>query len=100
MKVLNEVSSIKIYTKVYKCELLIIDDLGCEKVSPFVVAEFLNLINNRSVTNFKTLINTNLNESRLLEKYGQRITSRLLGTSKIINFPGKDLRMLTKMAVS
>jgi|LGOV01.1.fsa_nt_gb DNA replication protein DnaC len=78
------------------CDLLIIDDLGTEPVYKNVTLEYLLLIiNERIGLNKSIIINTNLNPGNLIDKYGERIFSRLMNkqNSLLINMGGKDLRL-------
>lgn len=59
-------------------EILIIDDLGTEPVLKNVTKEYLyNIINTRQTKNLPTLISTNLSLDQLLDRYDDRIFSRL-----------------------
>lgn len=80
--------------KYFDCNLLIIDDLGTEVTNAFTVACLYNLINSRTNSNKPTIINTNLNNNELKQRYDDRITSRLLGEFAIVMFSGTDIRQL------
>ncbi len=86
----NEVSDTE---RFFSCDLLIIDDFGTEETNQFSVSVFYNLINSRTNKALSTIINTNLSQSDLKNRYGDRITSRLLGEFTVLSFPGKDIRM-------
>ncbi len=59
-------------------EILIIDDLGTEPVLKNVTKEYLyNLINTRQNKNLPTLISTNLSPDQILDRYDERIFSRM-----------------------
>ena len=81
----------------FTCDLLIIDDFGTEETNQFSVSVFYNLINSRTNKSLSTIINTNLKVSErqddLTPRYGDRITSRLLGEFTVLTFPGNDIRM-------
>lgn len=81
-------------SKYYECDLLIIDDLGTEVENKYNVAALYGLINTRLLNEKSTIINTNLSVNQLLERYEDRITSRLLGEYKVFLFQGKDIRSL------
>lgn len=76
-------------------ELLIIDDLGSEPVYRNITIEMLfTLLNERMRARAHTLIATNLSAQQLLERYGDRVASRLLnaGDTLVLGFAGTDLR--------
>ncbi len=76
----------------YDCDLLIIDDLGCEMSNQFTVSCIYDIINMRINNNKSTIVSTNLTPGELREKYWDRITSRLLGEYRVLLFVGNDVR--------
>jgi len=77
------------------CDLLVIDDLGTEPLLKKVTVEYLLLVlEERLRAGLCTIITTNLSSDRILDKYGDRIMSRLSDKrhSKFILVEGKDLR--------
>lgn len=75
------------------CPLLILDDMGTEFVNQFTLSVMYNLLNTRQNKGLSTIISTNLSPEELARKYEDRIYSRIIGTSKILAFKGKDLRL-------
>lgn len=64
------------------CSLLIIDDLGTESVLKNVTLEYLYLVlNERNLTGKLTMFTTNLSQNALLDRYGERVYSRLFDKS-------------------
>lgn len=76
-----------------ECDLLILDDLGTEFRTAFTVAEIYNLINTRELLHKPTIINSNLNLSEMKQAYTDRVTSRILGSYRILHFCGNDMRI-------
>lgn len=79
-----------------ECDVLIIDDLGTESILKNITKEYLlNLINERKLKERFTIITTNLTNDGILERYGERIFSRLFDQLKCIciQFGNKDLRL-------
>lgn len=76
------------------CDLLILDDLGAEFSGPFYVSCLYNLINSRMLAGRPTIISTNLDQSELMDRYGEQITSRVIGTFVPLSFMGRDIRQL------
>ncbi len=74
------------------CDLLILDDLGTEMTTQFVVATLYEVVNSRLLAQKTTLISTNLNENDLEARYGGQIASRLIGSYRVIYFLGDDIR--------
>ena len=74
------------------CDLLIIDDLGTEVTNQFTVSCLYSLINERLVKNLSTIINTNLGQGEIRDRYTDRIASRLFGEYMPLGFSGRDVR--------
>ena len=67
-------------------DVLLIDDLGTEPILKNVTKEYLyNLINVRQTKNKSTIISTNLSLDNILQRYDERIFSRLSNKNLAIN---------------
>lgn len=77
-----------------ECDLLILDDLGTEFSSPFYVSCLYNIINTRLLEHLPTIISTNCEQAELMDRYGEQITSRLIGHYEPVRFWGKDIRQI------
>ena len=77
-------------------DLLIIDDLGTEIDNQYNIASIYNIINTRILEHKPTIISTNYTLHELLDKYDQRISSRLNGEYTKLYFKGKDIRRIKK----
>ncbi len=77
----------------YESDLLIIDDLGTENTNQFTLSCLYNIINTRMINGKSTVINTNLTQTELRQKYTDRIASRLFGEYMPLMFTGKDFRL-------
>ena len=78
------------------CDLMILDDLGTEMVTPMSQSALYTLVNNRLVGGKKTIISTNLTDEELTKKYTPQIASRILGEFQCFPFAGRDIRQLKK----
>ncbi|MBR4800864.1 MAG: ATP-binding protein [Clostridia bacterium] len=77
-------------------DLLVIDDLGTEPILKNVTEPYLLLVlEERENKGLCTLITTNLSPARILNRYGERVYSRLASkqNSRIFKIDGKDLRL-------
>lgn len=76
------------------CDLLVIDDLGTEPIFKNVTVEYLlSIISERDANRKPYVISTNLSLEKLLQRYGERIFSRLKSKNTVkLLFGGKDLR--------
>lgn len=79
------------------CDLLILDDLGTEFITPFTTAALYDIINTRLLRRRPTIISTNLNIEGLRRKYDDRVTSRLSGNYLRMQFVGSDVRITLKV---
>lgn len=81
------------YNLIFDCDLLIIDDLGVEKERDSDKSNFFDIVNTR-INNCKPIIfSSNYDEDYLRELYGERIFSRIIGSSNIYEIFGEDLRL-------
>ena len=85
-------------SQLYNCDLLIIDDLGTELSNSFTNSVFFNLVNERLLRNKSVIISTNLDFSELMERYSERIASRLTRDYTFLKIYGEDLRHRIKLA--
>jgi DNA replication protein DnaC len=81
-----------------EADLLILDDLGGEKVSEFSLQELFALVNHRIVHRLPMVVSTNLSWSALEEVYTARIASRLMGSARLVKLDGEDIRLVLKRA--
>ena len=78
------------------CDILLIDDLGAEPMMQNVTREYLfTLLNERQTQQKHTVMATNLNHTDLLNRYGERVLSRLMDGMSVqtLELKGKDLRL-------
>ena len=78
------------------CDLLILDDLGTEMTTSFVISTLYTLINTRLLRKKQTVISSNFSLDSLAKKYTPQIMSRLEGEYEVLTFFGKDIRKLKK----
>ena len=79
------------------CDLLVIDDLGTEQIYKNVTLEYLlSTISERILAQKHTIITTNLTPEELLDRYGDRLYSRLMDKriGRAIKFPDTDFRLI------
>ena len=89
----------KILDSVLNCDALIIDDFGTEPKYKNVTEEYFYLIlNERLCNNKRTIITTNLSLEGILEKYGDRVFSRICNkrNSLLLRIENNDLRLKRK----
>lgn len=80
------------YNAAIDCDLLVIDDLGGEFVSPYIQSLLYNIINTRDLSGKPVIINTNLNMGEIAVKYTPRVASRLFKYNSE-KFIGDDIRL-------
>ncbi len=78
------------------CDLLILDDLGTEFLTSFVVSALNEIINSRMMADKPTIISTNLSPEELEARYTERISSRIIGYYHTLHFVGRDIRQLKR----
>lgn len=76
-----------------EADLLIIDDLGTEVQSSFSVQLLNEIINDRLLMGKRIIISTNLTMKGIVEKYTDRVASRIYEGFEILHFVGTDIRV-------
>ena len=78
-------------------DLLILDDLGTEYISPYVSSCLYSLVNTRVCRRLPTIYTTNfINDADLQRRYTEKVVSRLLGSCEKLFFCGDDIRLQAK----
>lgn len=80
------------------CDLLVIDDLGVEKVSPFVLEKVFTLIDTRYRSEKPMLITSNLSLNDINKTFGDRIADRIAGSCLEYEVKGESKRKFDKKA--
>ena len=89
----NTENKINLQENILNVDLLIIDDLGAERINDLKITELFTIINSRLLNpKLKTIISSNLTIEELFKTYTNRIGSRLVGNYKFLRFFGEDLR--------
>lgn len=88
-----EEDSRNIQNDLFTCDLLIIDDLGTENITPFVAARLFDVLNERDLRKRSTIISTNLTFEELGNRYSERSFSRILGNYKVLHPDVEDIRL-------
>ena len=81
------------YSDLYRCDLLIIDDLGTELTNQFTSSQLFSLLNERHLGKKSTLISTNFSLAELRDRYSDRIFSRITSNFEVCRLAGEDIRM-------
>lgn len=77
-----------------EADLLILDDLGTEYITPLTISVLYELINTRMLTGRPTIYTTNItDQSVFVARYTEKVASRMLGGCKVYKFFGTDQRL-------
>jgi len=74
------------------CRLLIVDDIGAEKNTEWVNERLLSVINTRMMKGLSTIYTSNCSPEELGARMGERIKSRIKGSTHEVHITGKDKR--------
>ena len=85
------------YKAAVECDLLVIDDLGGEFVSPYIQSLLYNIVNTRLLASRPTIISTNLSMADIESRYTPRVSSRLISGYITKKFLGNDIRQIKAM---
>lgn len=86
--------------RLYSVNLLLFDEIGASRMSPWVLDNIYYLFNKRYNSQKITVCATNYydksikNQETLIKRIGERIRSRLFEMTQIVEIGGKDLRRL------
>lgn len=75
------------------CDLLILDDLGCELTTRFVTKVLYDIVNGRLEQGKHTVMSTNLSTTDIGQRYSAAIASRITGGYMPLLFFGDDIRV-------
>ena len=81
------------YDLIFNSDLLIIDDLGSESFRESNSSNLFDIVNDRMINNKPVIFSSNYDIDLVKEIYGDRNFSRILGSSKILEIIGNDLRI-------
>lgn len=76
-----------------KVQLLIFDDLGASRLTPWGQGEIAGLLERRHGDDLPTLITSNLDLQAIGEVVDPRVASRLAEDGQVWQFPARDLRL-------
>lgn len=77
-----------------EADLLILDDLGTEYITPLTISVLYELINTRMLTHRSTIYTTNITDQNVfVARYTEKVASRMLGGCKMFKFFGVDQRL-------
>jgi len=91
---LGESHDVEMEQALLSCDLLVIDDLGSEPIRKNINLESLfSLLNERGIAKRPVLVCSNLLNTSMRDRYGERITSRLMAdNATILRLYGSDVR--------
>lgn len=87
---ISEEDIIKRYTEL---PCLILDDIGTEKISEWVLQTLYSIVDNRYSNEKQTIFTSNLTLDQIRERVGDRIPSRIAEMCTVIQIKGKDRRI-------
>ena len=97
-KALNKTDESQLlYEQIQNCDLLIIDDLGTERNTEFVVSQLFVCLNDRILNQKSTIISTNLTLEEIKANYTERTFSRISNHYKILRLAGDDIRIQKRL---
>lgn len=93
----NSIESQGRHEYILNCDLLIIDDLGTELTNNFVASQFFLCINERILRKKSTIISTNLTLGNFMDRYSERVFSRVSSNYTMCKLIGNDIRIQKKL---
>lgn len=88
----NEISELELVKKYAEAKVLVLDDLGTEKLSEWVMQTLYVIINARYENMLQTLITSNYTLQEIKNNFHERIASRIKGMCESVELKGQDKR--------
>ncbi|MCJ7854750.1 ATP-binding protein [Lachnospiraceae bacterium NSJ-143] len=92
----EETEQVRFSDDLQSVDLLIVDDLGTEFNTVLTASELFDILNTRLINKKPVIISTNLSLDDIQRQYSDRITSRIIGEYKALEFFGDDIRVVKK----
>jgi len=89
----NEISEKAIIDKYSWGDVLVLDNLGVEKTSDWVLQTLYTIIDRRYREELRTIITSNLSIEEIREKLDDKIASRIVGMCRVCILRGMDRRV-------
>ena len=84
-----------VVSDIIHCDLFILDDLGAESLTNYSLSVLYNIVNTRMIEGKPCIYTSNItSQSALQKRYGEKISSRLLGSCDTFVFVGDDIRIM------
>jgi len=83
----------QIVERCMRCDLLLLDDIGREKMSEFILQEFQRIIDYRYRQMLPIAVATNLTRVQIAQKYGGHVISRWAHSCEVVDISGVDHRL-------
>ena len=84
-----------VISDILNCDLFILDDLGAESMTNYSLSVLYNIVNTRMISKKPCIYTSNITSQAALQKrYGEKISSRLLGSCDTFFFVGDDIRIM------
>lgn len=84
-----------VISDILNCDLFILDDLGAESMTNYSLSVLYNIVNTRMISKKPCIYTSNItSQAALQKKYGEKISSRLLGSCDTFFFVGDDIRIM------
>ena len=85
-----------IKSNVLNADLVVWDEVALKTLTPFEMENLLSLINNRIDLGKANIYTSNISPNELLNLVGDRLYSRIINKSDVLEFRGADKRNLSK----
>lgn len=93
----RDVSEEEAIDPLLRARVLILDDLGAEKITDWVRQAFYVVVSRRELDELPTVFTSNLSLGEIEARIGdERITSRIAGAARIVRVDGQDQRVATR----
>jgi len=86
----------RIMSAAREAKVLVLDDLGAEQVTDFVINRLFDIVNFRCNHELPLVVSSNLSMQQIGQLYDDRIASRLWEMCEVVHLYGEDIRIQQK----
>jgi len=88
----NQSEQEKAMQRIERSAVLILDDIGAEKLSEWAESKLERILTYRIDEELPVFLTSNLTREGFVEKFGDRVLSRIAGLVRVVDISGKDHR--------
>ena len=86
----------KVLDDVVTCDVLVLDDLGRERITDWAQEQIHHVLNVRLASHLRTVVTTNLSSEEVGQRYGSPLLDRILDDAVVVKVTGTSRRKVAE----